>query len=376
MWNRLSMADRAKYIQLAVQNGITDLDSIRRAYTSYANGGYTKWKESISRYRDIDHGDTYDYEGYYNDDPEEAWRMLHPLEQNEEAHFTDKFKKPSHPTFSDESIYSTPETPGGHWHENYGGSGKWVYEPSEYTRQNKEKTIEYLRNSGEGYLDGMNATFYKRYDEGGDLERTHQEEILARSVYDIENGIIHSNYEDALDAGIGVMIKAPWTRFASRRNANSGWHIPAFGSNCTLNVSNWVDPEAPIMSARTITRNPGYAGYIEIPEKYAVPGDIVIADKNDEIFHTMLLSGFRDNETPLVNYSRGLDDPSALRQNIPLKYYIANSDGRDRVRYYRHLKEGDSEILLPELIVTPQGNYANEEDKIIYLTRPRRKTRK
>lgn len=38
-WNKLSMADRAKYIQLGVQNGITSISSIRKAYNSYAMGG-------------------------------------------------------------------------------------------------------------------------------------------------------------------------------------------------------------------------------------------------------------------------------------------------------------------------------------------------
>ena len=40
MWNDLSMADRAKYIQLAVQNGITNIDNIRGIYNKYAEGGY------------------------------------------------------------------------------------------------------------------------------------------------------------------------------------------------------------------------------------------------------------------------------------------------------------------------------------------------
>lgn len=39
-WNELSMADKAKYIQLGVQNGITSLDDIRDTYNSYTEGGY------------------------------------------------------------------------------------------------------------------------------------------------------------------------------------------------------------------------------------------------------------------------------------------------------------------------------------------------
>ena len=39
-WDKLSMADRAKYIKLAVENGITELAEIRKTYNSYAEGGY------------------------------------------------------------------------------------------------------------------------------------------------------------------------------------------------------------------------------------------------------------------------------------------------------------------------------------------------
>lgn len=35
--------------------------------------------------------------------------------QSSNAHFTDRYKRPNHPTFSDESMYSVPENPGGHW---------------------------------------------------------------------------------------------------------------------------------------------------------------------------------------------------------------------------------------------------------------------
>ena len=39
MWNKLSMDDRAKYIRLAVTNGITSLDEIKSVYNKYAEGG-------------------------------------------------------------------------------------------------------------------------------------------------------------------------------------------------------------------------------------------------------------------------------------------------------------------------------------------------
>lgn len=40
-WDNLSMADRAAYIKLGLDNGITDLGIIRSAYNKYADGGYT-----------------------------------------------------------------------------------------------------------------------------------------------------------------------------------------------------------------------------------------------------------------------------------------------------------------------------------------------
>lgn len=41
-WNDLSMKDRASYIKLGIENGITDLDAIRGIYNKFALGGDTK----------------------------------------------------------------------------------------------------------------------------------------------------------------------------------------------------------------------------------------------------------------------------------------------------------------------------------------------
>lgn len=39
-WDKLSMKDRSKYIQLAVESGINNLDNIRDTYNKFADGGY------------------------------------------------------------------------------------------------------------------------------------------------------------------------------------------------------------------------------------------------------------------------------------------------------------------------------------------------
>ena len=54
-------------------NGLKDRDSIVEAYNTYAKGGYENWKQQLEAFLDIEHDNTYDYEGYYNDNPITAW---------------------------------------------------------------------------------------------------------------------------------------------------------------------------------------------------------------------------------------------------------------------------------------------------------------
>lgn len=43
-WEELPIADRAKYMQVAVQNGYRDIRSIREAYNKFEEGGYSDTK--------------------------------------------------------------------------------------------------------------------------------------------------------------------------------------------------------------------------------------------------------------------------------------------------------------------------------------------
>ena len=73
----------------------------------------------------------YDYVGYLN-----AYGHVYP--KGAGGHYTDKFKLPNHPTFSDESIYSNSNTPGGHWHNDL------HFEHSDFTFQYPDETLEYM----------------------------------------------------------------------------------------------------------------------------------------------------------------------------------------------------------------------------------------
>lgn len=112
-WNNLSMKDKASYIRMGVENGITDLDIVREVYNKFADGGPIKksYKDFSTRLskawnnEDLSRHD-YDYQKYYNDDPEEAYRQLESIEHGSKGHFPDggksgTYKTPNHPTYPD-----------------------------------------------------------------------------------------------------------------------------------------------------------------------------------------------------------------------------------------------------------------------------------
>lgn len=91
----------------------------RRGNNLHFKGGKDKrsfddWANKASIYKGIRiKGDpTYDYKGWYNEDPNRAYALLN---DDPNAHFDDKWKTPYHPTFSDQSIYSNAKHPGGTW---------------------------------------------------------------------------------------------------------------------------------------------------------------------------------------------------------------------------------------------------------------------
>lgn len=157
--------------EILERNPVTDwFDNIRMR----RNGGWTKedeedfqkWYAKISEYKGLnpdpdDENQYYDYRTYWLENPEAARKML---EDDPEAHFTDRYKYPGHPTFSNESMYSDEEYPGGHW-ETVDGVGYYI--PSEYTKSYIDRTIEYLAGQNEGvYIDGEYKLIPKMPDGG------------------------------------------------------------------------------------------------------------------------------------------------------------------------------------------------------------------
>jgi len=86
---------------------------------------YQQWAASNNRQRDV-----YDY------DMRGAWQEMQSgsASPDERGHFTDRYKKPNHITFSAESQYHSRENPGGAWTQNPDGSSS--YTPSDYVLRN------------------------------------------------------------------------------------------------------------------------------------------------------------------------------------------------------------------------------------------------
>lgn len=122
MWQKKKDYIRKKTIRSLRRKG-------KRILQSFDDGkdmSYQDWKTKAAKYKNlkIDEDNTFDYEGWYNSNPENAYRFLN---DDPRAHFDDTYKTVYHPTFSDLSIYSGKIDPkfnpkglkGGHWVNNH-----------------------------------------------------------------------------------------------------------------------------------------------------------------------------------------------------------------------------------------------------------------
>lgn len=141
------------------------------SWTDKDEADFKDWYARVSEYKglnpDPDDGNQYyDYRTFWKENLDGmADRML---TDDADAHFTDRYKLPGHPTFSNESMYSNDETPGGSWEKR---GGKWYFTPSDYTRRYIGRTMEYLAGDDENgiYIDGE-YMLVPRMDDGGPVK--------------------------------------------------------------------------------------------------------------------------------------------------------------------------------------------------------------
>ena len=93
---------------------------------------FIKWVDD----KGLNQNDDYDYVKFYGDTTEfNNWRN----NSDKNKHFSDKYKKPNHITFSEESIYNDEKTPGGKWYKD--SNGKQHFKPSDWQRQQRSYEI-------------------------------------------------------------------------------------------------------------------------------------------------------------------------------------------------------------------------------------------
>lgn len=90
---------------------------------------YQAWRSKLPR--NLQYEGNYDLRGLYNENPN--------VQPSQNLHFTDKYKLPNHPTFSDESKYFNEKTKdqAGRWRET---DSSWNYIP--YNPAIKKEVIE------------------------------------------------------------------------------------------------------------------------------------------------------------------------------------------------------------------------------------------
>lgn len=150
---------------------------------------FRNWYARVSEYKGLnpdpdDENQYYDYRTFWKENPDGMADKM--LTDDAGAHFTDRYKLPGHPTFSNESMYSNDDTPGGSWEKR---EGKWYFTPSDYTRRYIDRTIEYLAGDDENgiYIDGE-YRLIPRMDDGGEVSSSVRPNIKGTSVYSIRKG--------------------------------------------------------------------------------------------------------------------------------------------------------------------------------------------
>ncbi len=92
---------------------------------------YQAWAQAQGKSKDVQ---DYDLRGLYS-----SQQSLSP-----EGHGSDEFKKPNHPTFSDQSQHSTPEMQGGQWNPNENQSNYFEASPLNTIMRSPEELQDYF----------------------------------------------------------------------------------------------------------------------------------------------------------------------------------------------------------------------------------------
>lgn len=166
---------------------------------------FQDWYSKVAKHKNLNpnpdaDGQDYDYRGYWkNEDRDDI------LDSNPNAHFPDKYKQPTHPTFSSGSIYSNDKTPGGTWVR---GKGTWLFKHNKFTARQADRTADYLNGTGEGFILGTDTIIPNIKKRMGGLSRSKDYGSKSKPYPSVKSGDFaggHRSYPiptkaDAIDA--------------------------------------------------------------------------------------------------------------------------------------------------------------------------------
>ena len=166
---------------------------------------FQNWYSKVAKHKNLNpnpdaDGQDYDYRGYWkNEDRDDI------LGSNPNAHFPDKYKQPTHPTFSNGSIYSNDKTPGGTWVK---GKGTWLFKHNKFTARQADRTADYLNGTGEGFILGTDTIIPNIKKRMGGLSRSKDYGSKSKPYPSVKSGDFaggHRSYPiptkaDAIDA--------------------------------------------------------------------------------------------------------------------------------------------------------------------------------
>lgn len=166
---------------------------------------FKDWYSKVAKHKKLNpnpdaDGQDYDYRGYWKNEDRDGI-----LSSNSNAHFPDKYKQPTHPTFSNGSIYSNDKTPGGTWVR---GKGTWLFKHNKFTARQADRTADYLNGTGEGFILGTDTIIQNIKKRMGGLSRSKDYGSKSKPYPSIKSGDFaggHRSYpiptkSDAIDA--------------------------------------------------------------------------------------------------------------------------------------------------------------------------------
>lgn len=360
-WDKLSMADRAKYIKLAVENGITELAEIRNTYNSYAEGGFTSGANVNAIYEAASEVEELGYPTHkYDFTQSEKWADAHGYFPDKRGHRDDRVKKPAHPTHPSRGTWNGDSfhlTELGMKDPNYimfgmadGGQDPQATLYYDGAVVLPEFTVtpkgNYIHNS----YDNLNIKFA----EGGDLGSSKHPVTLPELVVTPQS-VALARSRKARRPNADFSHAQDMTEM-QRFGANHLAGVPIIGTDphtCLNTVTGFYDSNNTVAANIHMVAHPEDYGYKEIPQKEAIPGDLIIlSNKDNHPTHAVMFDKVAKKAgthrgypievgDTLVNYSNGGRGNSDYRIQGPLPRFDdpekAGGDFSGTHRYYRYV---------------------------------------